>query len=98
MNGYYTVECENILPKAVANEHNTRGHSLKLLKRRYATKQRQHYFGFRVVNLWNMLYLYPLLMRFKEDLTNIGSTYDIQWTLTFLPIDLMDCLTWHGAA
>ena len=36
-----------------------------------------------------MLYLHPLLMRLKEDLTNIGLTYDIQWTLMFLPIDLM---------
>ena len=94
MNGYYTVECTNILPKAVANEHNTRGHSLKLLKRRCATKQRKYYFLFRVVNLWNSLPEHvisaPSIDTFKGRLDKHWFNLRYSMHTDILPIDLMD--------
>ena len=34
---------------------NTRGHSLKLKKKRFNTELRQHFFTDRIINLWNSL-------------------------------------------
>jgi len=34
---------------------NTRGHSLKLKKKRFNTEVRQHFFTDRIINLWNSL-------------------------------------------
>ena len=51
----YNVDSSGLLPKAVALGPSTRGHSLKLLKRRVNTTLRQNFFGLRIVNLWNGL-------------------------------------------
>jgi len=39
----------------LATDKRTRGHSLTLVKHRYATVVRQHFFSERVINRWNAL-------------------------------------------
>lgn len=39
----------------IASDGKTRGHSLKLVKKRFSTSIRQHFFSERVINRWNSL-------------------------------------------
>ncbi len=49
----WNIEDDNFLPLAIENR--TRGHSLKISKRRTMTTVRSHFFCNRVVDLWNEL-------------------------------------------
>jgi len=56
LHGTYMVDAAKLLPLAqVRSGVNTRGHSMKLQKRQCATKARQNFFSYRVVNMWNSL-------------------------------------------
>jgi len=61
----------------------TRGHSLKLVKHRFKTELRQHFFSERVINRWNSLdddsVLAPSLNAFKWRLTTLRS-WVYSWT------------------
>ena len=53
LHNIWNIEDENFLPPAIDNR--TRGHSLKLFKRRTMTTVRSHFFCNRVIDLWNEL-------------------------------------------
>ena len=54
LHGIHNVNCEQLLPLA-DRQSATRGHQLKLAKRRHRLSVRGHFFNFRVVNMWNNL-------------------------------------------
>ena len=56
LHGVYRVDTNRLLPLVKETSGMiTREHSLKLLKRQCATRVRQNFFSFRVVNMWNGL-------------------------------------------
>ena len=57
LHGLYNVNESDILPlsRNRNSSMNTRGHSLKLLKRNCHSQLRANFFGYRVVNTWNSL-------------------------------------------
>jgi len=74
MNGLYDAEVEGMLE--LSENQNTRGHSLKLKKKRGESVLRQNSFGNRICNHWNSLTEYivnaPSLNAFKNRL-------DVYW-------------------
>ena len=53
MNGMSTIPYDRFFK--LDDSRRIRGHSLKLVKRRFTTTIRQHFFSERVVNRWNSL-------------------------------------------
>jgi hypothetical protein len=55
LHGIYKVDSTTMLPLEISAGMKTRGHTLKLEKRRCRTQLRSNFFGFRVVDIWNSL-------------------------------------------
>lgn len=55
LHGKYSSDVASLLLRQDPTGVNTRGHCLKLQKRDCHSNNRQHYYSYRVVNLWNSL-------------------------------------------